>query len=317
MRRNGRLFIILGVGLATLAVALAFIMFNGASSDNVVNPPVAQVRVVVAAQDVPAHTILREEMLVEQLTDPTLVKAGEVTAKSQAIGKAPKTGLIKGQRLVQTELDTPSLSTGIERGKRGLPVPVDRLSGLDGMLRDGDYVDIIFSIKVNLLYVLPSRPIEVETGTAGDRGQVTLPAQAPGDPAAYVYPGEEGSRFKVQGPGGGGDPTAKVVIQDVRVLRAGAAAAAAQAAAQPGAQPTPAAAQPAPAQPDIVILEMTDEQAEVMKFILDNGGSYVFVLRAKDDHETVNTNGITWDLMVTNYQLPVPKSVRLPGEKQP
>jgi pilus assembly protein CpaB len=258
-------------------------------------------------------------MLVEEMKDPDLAKGADVNAKSQAIGKAPKTALVKGQRLAQADLDTPSLSNTIERGKRGMPVPVDRLSGLNGMLREGDYVDIVFSIKVNLLYVLPSRPVEVETGTAGDRGQVTLPPQAPGDPSAYAYPGESGSRFKVQGPGGGGDPTAKVVIQDVRVLRAGAAAAAAAAQAQPGAQPTPAAAQAAPAaaQPDIVMLEVTDEQAEVMKFILDNGGSYTFVLRAKDDHDTANTNGITWDLMVTNYQLPVPKSVRLPGEKQP
>jgi Flp pilus assembly protein CpaB len=318
MRRNGRLFIILGVGLATLAVALAFLMFNGADSGNTVNPPVAQVRVVVAAQDVPAHTILRDEMLLEQLTDPDLAKGADVNTKSQALGKAPKTGLIKGQRLAQADLEAPSLTNDIERGKRGLPVPVDRLSGLNGMLREGDYVDVIFSIKVNLLYVLPSRPIEVETGTAGDRGAATLPPQSPNDPSPYVYPGEAGSRFKVQGPGGGGDPTAKVVIQDVKVLRAGAAAAAA-AQAQPGAQPTPAAAQQAPAaaQPDIVMLEVTDEQAEVMKFILDNGGSYAFVLRAKDDHDRTNTNGITWDLMVTNYQLPVPKSVRLPGEKQP
>jgi pilus assembly protein CpaB len=255
------------------------------------------------------------------MTDKDLVKGGEALSKSEVLGKAPKSGLVKGQKLIQSDLEVPSLTNDIEKGKRGLAVPVDRLSGLSGMLREGDHIDVIFSIKVNLLYVLPSRPVEVETGTAGDRGQVTLPAQAPGDPSAYAYPGEAGSRFKVQGPDGKGDPTAKVVIQDVRVLRAGAAAAA-QAQAQPGAQPTPApAAQQgqaqAQAQPDMVVLELTDEQAEVMKFILDNGGSYTFVLRAKDDHDKANTNGITWDLMVTNYQLPVPKSVRLPGEKQP
>ena len=308
MRRNGRLFIILGVGLATLAVALAFIMFSGANSDQAAERAPAQVRIVVAAQDVPAHTVLRDEMLVEQLTDPDLAKGADVSTKSQAVGKAPKTPLVKGQRLAQADLQAPSLTNDIERGKRGMPVPVDRLSGLNGMLREGDYVDVIFSIKVNLLYVLPSRPIEVETGTAGDRGAATLPPQAPNDPAPYVYPGEAGSRFKVQGPGGGGDPTAKVVIQDAKVLRVPVPPPPAPAGAQPP---------PAPPPPDIVVLAMTDEQAEVMKFILDNGGSYMLVLRARDDHDTANTNGITWDLMVTNYQLPVPKSVRLPGEKQP
>jgi hypothetical protein len=31
----------------------------------------------------------------------------------------------------------------------------------------------------------------------------------------------------------------------------------------------------------------------------------------------VQSAGITFDVLVTNYQLPTPKSVRLPGEKQP
>jgi hypothetical protein len=55
----------------------------------------------------------------------------------------------------------------------------------------------------------------------------------------------------------------------------------------------------------------------VMKFILDNGASFTFAVRGKDDHETATSSGITYDLLVTTYQLPLPKSVRLPGEKQP
>ena len=39
----------------------------------------------------------------------------------------------------------------------------------------------------SLLYVLPSRPLELETSTAGDKDKSTLPAVAPGDPSAYVY----------------------------------------------------------------------------------------------------------------------------------
>jgi pilus assembly protein CpaB len=312
MRRNGRLFIILGVGLAVLAVALAFLMFSGANANKTVQQAPAQVKIMVAAQNVPAHAILNEAMLQEQTIDRDLLKGGEVQAKTEVLGLAPKQGLVKGQRIVKSDLEVPGLTNDIEKGKRAVAVPVDRLNALAGMVRESDYVDVIFSIKVSLLYVLPSRPLELETSTAGDKDKATLPAVAPGDPSAYVYPGEAGSRFKMQSSDGKGDPLAKVIVQDVKVLRV-ASGTNPQAQQNQQAQNGQAAAAPA----DLVVLEVTDEQAEVMKFVLDNGGSFTFALRGKEDHEPSKTNGITFDMLVTNYQLPAPKSVRLPGEKQP
>jgi pilus assembly protein CpaB len=312
MRRNGRLFIILGVGLAVLAVALAFLMFSGANANKTVQQAPAQVKIMVAAQNVPAHAILNETMLQEQTIDRDLLKGGEVQVKTEVLGLAPKQGLVKGQRIVKSDLEVPGLTNDIEKGKRAVAVPVDRLNALAGMVRESDYVDVIFSIKVSLLYVLPSRPLELETSTAGDKDKATLPAVAPGDPSAYVYPGEAGSRFKMQSSEGKGDPLAKVIVQDVKVLRV-ASGTNPQAQQNQQAQNGQAAAAPA----DLVVLEVTDEQAEVMKFVLDNGGSFTFALRGKEDHDPSKTNGITFDMLVTNYQLPAPKSVRLPGEKQP
>jgi len=180
------------------------------------------------------------------------------------------------------------------------------------LLREADHIDLIFSTKVNLTYVFPTRPYEVQTATAGGAAEaeahpLTLPVQPPTDPAAYTFPGEPGSRFKVEGEKGG-DPLAKVILQDIKVLRVVSAAP-----PQQGQQQQPQAAAVA----DLLILEMTAEQAEVMKFILDNGASFSFALRGKEDHTLVETKGITYDLFVTNYQLPMPKSVRLPGETQP
>lgn len=314
MRRNGRLFIILGVGLATLAVALAFLMFSGANQSNPVQQPPPQVKTLVAAQDVPPHTILRDTMLTEQSVDRDLVKADEILTKADVLGKASKTGLVKGQRVSRTDLEVASLANDIGKGFRAIAVPLDQLNAVAGMMREENYVDVIFSVKVSLLYVLPSRPLELDTSTAGDKEKATLPTTPPNDPAPYAYPGEPGSRFKVQGADSKADPTAKVVLQDVRVLRIVPGVPPAQP-AQPG-QPPPQA-QTGPPPPDMVVLEVTDEQAELIKFILDNGASFTFVLRAKDDHDKVTTSGITFDLLLTNYQLPAPKSVRLPGDKLP
>lgn len=324
MRRNGRLFIILGVGLATLAVALAVMMFNGVKQGQAVEKAPAPVKIVVAAADVPPHTVLRDDMLTEQVVDKDLLKGGEAPSKSAVLGMAPKSGLVKGQRVMTSDLEVPGLTNDIDKGKRAVAVPLSLLNGMAGMVREGDYVDVIFSVKVNLLYVLPSRPMELDTSTAGDKDfKSTLPASAPGDPAPYAYPGDPGSRFKMQNADGKGDPLAKVVIQDSKVLRVASQPPPSQQ-GQQGQQNTAnnnSNGQQANANgqtpTDMIVLEMTDAQAEVMKFIVDNGGSFTFALRAKDDHEVANTAGITYDLLVTNYQLPAPKSVRLPGDKQP
>jgi Flp pilus assembly protein CpaB len=313
MRKNGRLFIVLGVGLACLAVALAFLMFQNAGKSSAVEKAPAPVKVVVAAKDVPPHQVLRDTDLVEDMVDKDLlVGADFIGSRSEAIGLAPKTGLVKGQRLKKVELEVSGLTNDIAPGKRAVTLSVDKLQTAGGLLRDADYIDLIFSTKVNLTYIFPTRPYEVETATGGDgtasAQTVTLPAQAPGDPSAYAFPGEPGSRFKIQGEKKG-DPLAKVVLQDIKVLRVVAAA--------PPAQGQQQQQQPAATPGDMIILEMSADQAEVMKFILDNGASYSFAVRGKDDHATADTKGITYDLFVSNYQLPMPKSVRLPGEKQP
>lgn len=316
MRGNGRLFIILGIGLAALAALLAVLMFRGADSGKAVQTAAQPVKVIVAAQDIPAYTVIRDQMLTEQAVNRDQLKGTELTSRSAALGKASKVSLVKGQALATSDLADAGLSNDIVKGKRAVAVPVDRLNALAGMMRAGDYIDVIFSVKVSLLYVLPTRPLELDTTTAADREKATLPAQAPTDPPPYAYPGEPGSRFKVQGVAAKGDPLAKVVVQDVKVLRVDAAAANAPAPGQAAPTPTPKA-NPNAAPTDMVILELTDEQAELMKFILDNGASYTFTLRANGDHEVSNTTGITFDILVTNYQLPAPKSVRLPGDKQP
>lgn len=312
MRKNGRLFIILGVGLACLAVALAFLMFQNAGQSKAVERAPTTVKVVILAKDIAAHQILRETDLADETVDKDLLTGGEAFTRAEVLGLAPKVGMVKGQRVKKAELEVSGLTNDIAPGMRAMAIPADRLSMAGGLLRDSDHIDLILSTKVNLSYILPTRPIEIDTATAGDADlKLTLPASAPGDPSAYVYPGEPGSRFKVAGPAGKGDPLAKVVFQDIKVLRV--------VAATPPAEGQQQQAKPANAVPesDLLILEVNNEQAEVMKFILDNGATYTFAIRGKDDREKANSAGITYDLLINNYQLPTPKSVRLPGEKQP
>jgi pilus assembly protein CpaB len=310
MRKNGRLFIILGVGLACLAVALAFLMFQNAGQSQAVEKAPVTVKVVIAAKDVAPNQVLRDTDLGEETVDKDLLTGGEVFAKSEVIGLASKTGMVKGQRVKKPDLAVAGLTNDIAPGKRAMTVPVDRLHMAGGLLRDSDHIDLIFSTKVNLTTILPTRPIEIDSATGPEAEiVVTLPVSPPSERASYPYPGEPGSRVKVQGPTGKGDPISKVILQDVKVLRVLSAPAAQQGQQQQQQQKA--------ADTDLLILELTNEQAEVIKFVLDNGATFAFAIRGKDDHEPVKTGGITYDVLYTQYQLPAPKSVRLPEEGQP
>src|SRR5207253_6775670 len=93
MRKNGRLFIILGVGLACLAVALAFLMFQNAGQSKAVEKPPTTVKVVTVIKDVPAHQVIRDTDLGDETVDKELLTCGEVFRKSDVLGQAANVGM--------------------------------------------------------------------------------------------------------------------------------------------------------------------------------------------------------------------------------
>ena len=90
MRKNGRLFIILGVGLACLAVALAFLMFQNAGKGKAVENVPVQVqhrggREGCASPPDPARCRSRRGAV-----DKDLLSGGEVFSRCDVLGLAPR-----------------------------------------------------------------------------------------------------------------------------------------------------------------------------------------------------------------------------------
>ncbi|HEX3723503.1 MAG TPA: hypothetical protein VHV31_11975 [Nitrolancea sp.] len=151
---------------------------------------------------------------------------------------------------------------------------------------------------------------------------------------SYPYPGEAGSTFSITDDQNG-NPITKIVLQNIRVLRVIAgdvsvndssetnttAVNTSDPATTPSAAATatPAAAAPPPAalpNPDMLVLEVNPQQAELITFLENNEGKYQVVLRSPDDHATATTTGVTYDQMMSTYGLPAPKPVKLPGGGQ-
>lgn len=326
MRKGGRLFILLGVALALVAALLAVVAFSGAlGGPQEEGKEPARANVVVAARDIPANTVLSEDDIEIAQIETTGVTPGSATSPAQVVGLAVSGNLVKGQQILSANLVAPGLTFDLAEGHRAIALPVDRINALGGMIRPDDRIDIIYSVRINLARVVPSEPIELRDSTEGYAQDDTIVLQPPPGAAGgqtYPFPGEPGSRFLVED-NAPGNPVTKVVVQNVRVLRVVAGDTTVtsdpSATGDGEASGTPTAPQGAAEKlpnADLLVLEVDPQQAEVIKFLMDNDGQYQVALRPKNDEGEAATTGVTYEQLVNAYGLPVPKTVRLPGGGQ-
>lgn len=324
MRRGGRLFIILGIGLALIAGLLATVSFIGGGGGDGKTNKEDQVPIVQAARDISANSVLREEDLQLVEVDKSTASPGAAVNTTQVIGLAVNGNIVKGQQILTANLQTPGLTNIVADGKRAVAIPLDRVNALGGLIRTDDHVDIVYSARVELLRILPTNIAEIrEDGLfTFDEEAIGVPPADQRPPANYPYPGEAGSRFIIMDDGEG-SPTAKLVLQNMRVLRviAGDVAVATD-------NPVPETSEESEKKTnvngdklpstDLLVLEVDPQQAEVIRFMMETQiqpevPRYQVLLRNTQDSGSAQTNGITYDKLMTDYGLPAPKSVRMPG----
>jgi Flp pilus assembly protein CpaB len=313
MRRSGRLFIVLGAGLALLAIGLvAVVLLSGGGDDDdddsAEGTPVTEepqeITVIVAARDVPAHTVLTQDDISEETVLSTDVPDDVMRNSIEAVGFAYSVDLVAGQPLVESNRELPGLANRIDPGRRAYPLVVDGANLIAGQIRDDDHIDIIFATRVSLLRVNPTFPLELpdeltlqEVTDEQGNSAVQLPEYgSPPEGPTYPYPGEPGSRFWLSDVVDG-DPIGKTILQNVRVLRVVTASPEEDAAGQP--------------EGNYLVLDLDPVEAELVRFLVETG-TFQVVLRNPEDGEVVQTPGMTMNSLLDNWGMVVPKTVRLP-----
>jgi Flp pilus assembly protein CpaB len=304
MRRNGRLLIVLGVVLLLGALLLAvFALAGGDDNDTPTaeRPRPQDVTVVRARRDIDAHTVLRPDD-VEEITvrDDTLT-GDEARSAGEVIGFAYRTDLVQGQRLMREGLEVSGIAQDLAPGSRAISVSVSRNNTVAGLVRQDDRIDIVYKVNLSLLRVNPTTPLELS-----DNLQLSdLPLDLEGydfedfpEGPIYPYPGDPGSRFAVTDVEGG-NPVVKLVIQNLRILRVVQPSSSGQTGTSTN-------------EGDYLVLEVTPEQAELLHLI-QTVGTYQIMLRGSEDDGVAQTPGINMQTLVTNYGLPVPGTITLPG----
>jgi hypothetical protein len=332
MRGGGKLFVLAGVALGLVAVALAAMAFvgGGETDGKEQQQQAAKVTVVEVQRDIPAHTILKAEDLVEVAVPETDVQPDLVRTSTEALGKSYRTPLYKGQRLSASQLEQPGLANEIRPGMRAASLKVDTTSLLSGLVQEDDHVDVVFKARINPEQLLghsmgptahSGGPYDFKEGD----GFGWLPADmvdefpgypAAGDPGSQMYIKDDNDEIWKEV-----EPAVKVMLQDLRVLRVVRPGETFDANGQPVAVPVVEGAPAAQDEvPGYLVVEVNSQQAEMIAFIQDdrtqftNKHTYQVVVRGKGDHQEVNTTGITFEILASNdeYGLPMPASHTVP-----
>jgi len=112
-------------------------------------------KVVTAAQDIPANTVITEQMLAVSDIPTDNVLAGAITKLSDVVGKTIQSNIYAGEQIISAKLiaagDTTSttLAYAIKPGMRAITIAVDATTGIAGMITPTNKIDLLGEYDYN------------------------------------------------------------------------------------------------------------------------------------------------------------------------
>ncbi len=317
-RRNSSIGIIILALVA--AVVIGLLVFIYANNQNqAAQQQAAQqtttITVIRAKAEIAAFTILTEDSLelvpVDQTTIPEADRADLAQSRGDVLGMMTIRSLTKGENIRKSYLSQPGLSniipyvsptavpgaptaTPVNTNRRAIALPVNDESGVGGQVSNDDYIDILWTQRY-----------EIQV----DEAPPAIPGAAPVAATRKTYD------FN----------STKLILQAVHVLQVIQLPSPPLAGAVPRHQLNPD-------QTQMLILDVTPQQAEVIKYMRDTlavtgaGGqssvteqvgsaAMTIILRARGDNRndaTTNTVGVTEQYMITNYNIAIPAIITTP-----
>jgi len=157
--RTNRALILLGLFLGLVSAALVVVYLSKASDDGGGNVSGgATTPVVVASQDIPAGTRVTVEMLTLKPIASDAILPGAFLKTEEVVGQVTRVPLVSGEQVIPTkvvatgiaitDVENPPLALVIPAGMRAVSVEVSSVIGASGLIRPGDYVDVILTVQV-------------------------------------------------------------------------------------------------------------------------------------------------------------------------
>lgn len=129
---------------AVLAIYAIFSVLTSAQREQEAQN-VPTVQVVVAAIDVASGTTLTADMLTVRDVSQTELLSGALTDQTAAVGQVVNQAIYQGEQIVAGKLGGTWLSYKVEEGMRAVSLSVEIESGVAGLIRPNDAVDILYT----------------------------------------------------------------------------------------------------------------------------------------------------------------------------
>lgn len=305
---RGKVLLLFGAVLAAMAFVAVYVVMSGKLSttaeNNAASVPTAvpMVSVAVVNRDLPAYTMLDSTNVATIDLEESTVPSGTTTSPATIYGKMTLVPLTKGQPVRADQLTETGFSNILAKGERAYSLAVPERSTFGNAVIENDRVDVLWTVA-----------IQYDRPKLGPDGKVTT------EPATYS--------------------STKTLLQNIHVLRVIQLAQDVPAGAQRS-QSTDASAQTASTGPapsassmyaaeapfrSVLVLGLTDQQAEVLTFARENGlvdltlrssalqknetGEVVKDEQGKDvrgDSEVEKTTGIGLDTLIKEYGVLAP-----------
>ena len=298
MKRSNRLVLLVGVFLAIVAFVGILLLLQQSPTTTGEDVVPTTGTIVVATSNIPLSTRIRADQVEAQTVPLAEVSPGSFGLVAQVIGQIARQPVLEGGEITTTTLTGGFTGTVIDvqtpPGLRAIAVRVDQTSGVGTVIKTGDYVDTLIALTEE---------------------QFASVVEDPANPEQVIVtnPGPKGA-------------TVKLILQGMQVLGS----------LLPPVPPPPAAAEGQPVataapgtvlneQQEIVILAVTAQQAEVIRYAQQMANPLLtlsLVLRSPDDFidpETgdavppvlAETTGITLQSLIDTYGV-LPPTIQTP-----
>jgi Flp pilus assembly protein CpaB len=154
LKRSNRLVLLVGVFLAIVAFVGILLLANGNSNGTGGGPrasaPPTTGSVVVAAKDIPLSTRITADELSTVTKDLTAILPGAFTDPSQVVGQIARQAVASGAQVTSatTSGGVPGEITNLECPAtfRCMAVQVNQVNGVGTVIKTGDYVDMVVGL---------------------------------------------------------------------------------------------------------------------------------------------------------------------------
>jgi len=322
MRR--RMFLILAL-IVFVVAGVIYIVFQfgglaGGGGAKTPTPEVSTYNIVFIAQDIPAGTEITKDSLILGPWPRDLPLPGLVTDVAAVIGKRARIDLRRGEPVFSSQVvesatlvsDTASQTAlKIKPGKVAIAVPMSRLSGVAYAIGNGDHIMIIAS----LLYInldagfqtdMPNNMLLVGIDTDGkvtflqvQGGRIFKESPLSDVLLATYYTPIEFQRPRL---------ASAILVSDARVLSVGTV----NAPAVPITTPVPGEAQTAQigtGVPDILVIEVTPQEALAISFIIRLRADLTYALRSAGDTSVIEPQSMDLKRLMDDFKIELPPNL--------